>query len=278
MTPEHATGSPSTTRSERIAAEPAEALAALLNLDAAPEEGGALPALWHWVYLLERRRQDELGPDGHPTRGIPAPPGPGRRRMFAGGRVTLHAPIVVDDVATKITSVVRTVEKQGRSGPLTFTTVLDEISQGDRLKVTEERDIVYRAPDSGGLAAGEIAPEPEPEPDRPALHLDVDEAVLFRFSALTYNAHRIHYDLPWARHEGYDGLVIHGPLQALLMSEVHRRAGLDLIGRTFSYRMQRPLIGCQQITAVSTAAGDQHDAELRGADGVVSAVSTVSSP
>lgn len=262
----------SVTRTEVIAAEPIEGLAAMLEVDVPFAAGDPVPTLWHWMYLLDRRRQGELGRDGHPTSGIPAPPGPGRRRMFAGGRVTTYHPLVIGEPATKVTSIADTVEKEGRTGPLTFVTVLQEISQGGRLAIREEQDIVYRAPGRGSLPPPAAPPAPPPGP---TLRLDVDERMLFRFSALTYNTHRIHYDLSYVPTEGYDGLVVHGPLQALMMGELLRRAGLSLVGRTYAYRLVSPMVGPQAFTVVPGSQGLASGAEARSATGAVCAVSTV---
>ena len=262
-----------TTRTEVIAAEPVESLAAMLDIDVPFFVGDPVPPLWHWMYLLDRRRHSELGDDGHPASGIPAPPGPGRRRMFAGGRVTTYRPLVIGQEATRVTSIARTVEKEGRTGPLTFVTVRLEISQGGELAIVEEQDIVYRAPGTGALPT---PPEPPAPPPGPTLSLHVDEPMLFRFSALTYNGHRIHYDLAWAAHEGYDGLVIHGPLQALLMGDHLRREGIDLVGKTYAYRFVSPMTKPQTLTIVPGPEGLEHGAESRSEAGAVCAVATVS--
>ena len=261
------------TRTEVVAAEPVESLAAMLDIEVPFRAGDPVPPLWHWMYLLDRRRESELGPDGHPTSGIPAPPGPGRRRMFAGGRVTTYRPLVIGEEATKVTSIARTVEKEGRTGPLTFVTVLQEITRAGELAVREEQDIVYRAPGTGALPP---APEPPAPPAGPTLSLDVDERMLFRFSALTYNTHRIHYDLGYVPSEGYDGLVIHGPLQALMMGDHLRREGISLVGKTFGYRLVSPMVGPQTFTVVPGQDGLERGAESRSAAGAVCAVSTVS--
>jgi 3-methylfumaryl-CoA hydratase len=232
-------------REEVIAPEPAEALANLLGVEV---PRSVLPPTWHWVYLLERHRSADLGPDGHPTSGVPAPPGPGLKRMFAGGRVTTARPLRIGEPATRVTWVTRTAEKVGRSGPLTFLTLRSEISQGGAVAIAEESDLVYRAADASAPTAGTPAEEPAAGP---RLRLDVDEAFLFRFSALTYNAHRIHYDLEWARAEGYTGLVVHGPLQALMMAEFARRHGEGLVGRTFAYRLVAPMTGPQALTVLA---------------------------
>jgi 3-methylfumaryl-CoA hydratase len=145
-----------------------------------------------------------------------------------------------------------TTSKVGKSGPLTFVTVRNEITQNGEVRIVEDNDIVYRGESTGAPtrpAASEI-------PEREArLDLSVDEALLFRFSALTYNAHRIHYDHNWAAHEGYPGLVVHGPLQALMMGELFRRSGTSLTGQTFAYRLVAPMIGVQKLSVVAAEDG-----------------------
>ncbi|MGY1812231.1 hypothetical protein [Blastococcus sp. SYSU D00820] len=259
-------------RTEVIAAEPAESLAAMLDIDMPHAAGDLLAPLWHWTYLLERGPERDLGEDGHPLVGIPAPPGEGRRRMFAGGRVTTLGALRIGREATKITSIARSVEKQGRTGPLTFTTVLQEISQAGRLVIREEQDIVYRAPGSTALPT---PPAPSAPPPGPTLEMSADERLLFRFSALTYNAHRIHYDLDWCRREGYDGLVIHGPLLAFMMGEHLRRQGIDLTGRVFAYRLVSPMTRPQTFSIVPGQDGLEKGAEARSAAGTVCAISTL---
>jgi len=128
-------------RTELITPEPSEALANLLGTDIPTDE---LPTLWHWIHLLEKRPHADLGPDGHPTFGIPAPPGPGRKRMFAGGRVSTRAPLVFGRPATRTTWVAGTKEKQGSTGPLSFVTVRNEYAQDGRVLIVDENDIVYR--------------------------------------------------------------------------------------------------------------------------------------
>ncbi len=252
---------------EVIAAEPVQALAGLLDVDA--PGGGEVPELWHWVHLLDRPATGDLGADGHPTTGIPAPPGTGMRRMFAGGRVETHRRLRIGEPATRTTWIATEVEKQGRTGPLRFVTVHHEIRQGDQVATVEEQDIVYRAP--GGPLPGQ---PPVGLPDRdPRLTLEVDERLLFRFSALTYNAHRIHYDRDWCRHEGYDDLVVHGPLQALMMGELARRNGVPLLGHRFVYRLIAPMLGPQTMHTLPSPDGLAAGAEVRAADGRVTAVS-----
>jgi 3-methylfumaryl-CoA hydratase len=257
---------------ELITPGPAEALAGLLG-GPVPDPAAGLPLLWHWVYLLDRPPQAALGADGHPVRDtIPSPPGPGLRRMFAGGRVGQHGPLRIGAQATRRTWQASSALKAGRSGPLHFVTVRSEISQDGRVVITEEQDLVYREPAPPTPPAPPPAPpgppptaaEPEPEPtgklppagarDWP---VEVDPVLLFRFSALTYNAHRIHYDRDYARGEGYPGLVVHGPLQALLMAELARRdAGLPVLC-DYSYRLVAPLFDGQGLIVSAAPDGDQ---------------------
>jgi len=260
-------------RTELIIPEPSEALANLLGTDIPTDE---LPPLWHWIHLLEKRPHADLGRDGHPTFGIPAPPGPGRKRMFAGGLVSTYAPLVFGKPATRTTWVAATTEKQGSTGPLTFVTVRNEYTQGGRVCIVDDNDIVYRTPGSSlAPRAGTLRDEPEPAPRGPALTLTADEALLFRFSALTYNAHRIHYDHNWVREEGYGDLVVHGPLQALMMGELVRRRGDGLVGKQFDYRLVSPMIGPQTLTVLAGEAGVNASAEVRDVHGTVTAVSTL---
>lgn len=271
------------TRTEVIAAEPAEALAAILDI--ASPVGGDVPEMWHWVYLLPRYATAQLGPDGHALTGIPAPAEPGQRRMFAGGRVRTFGRLVVGEAATKRSWVSSSVGKKGRSGPLTFVTVRTEISQAGAPVIVEEQDIVYRAPAAASAQPSQSVPSPHPaQPatpaptDTPDLALEVDEALLFRFSAVTFNAHRIHYDPGWAAHEGYDGLVVHGPLQALMMSELARRSGMSLVDNQFNYRLVSPLVGIQPVSVYAEPGGLAAGVEVRTADGRTTAVATFVPP
>ena len=220
-------------------------------------QGEGLPPLWHWVYLLERPPIADLGVDGHPVRGtLPAPPGPGLRRMWAGGRVRTSGPLRCGAPATKRTRVLSVTEKDGRSGRLTFVTVGHQVLQSAAVVVDEEHDIVYR--DAAGAAAAATRPGaargvevqgaevPAGEGER---EIEISPTVLFRFSALTYNAHRIHYDRDYCRDvEGYPGLLTHGPLQALAMAEAARaRAGGYAGDVSFSYRLVSPLFDDQGL-------------------------------
>jgi 3-methylfumaryl-CoA hydratase len=257
---------------EVLQPEPAVALARLLGVAMPDLDTDGLPLLWHWIYLLERPRQRDLGADGHPVRGVvPAPPAPGRRRMAAGGRVTRVAPLIVGREATRRTEVVSTTDKQGRTGRLTFVVVRHTITQDGAVKVVEEQDVVYR--DAAATPAETVAVAPVPL-DENEWSLPVDPTLLFRFSALTYNAHRIHYDRDYARDvERYPGLVTHGPLQALAMAESVRRTGAS--ATAIDYRVVAPLFDHQGLVARCTGSGSTREASIRDLSGRVTAKASV---
>jgi 3-methylfumaryl-CoA hydratase len=226
-------------RTEIIQRGPAEAVAALFDIDVPDLDSAGVPLLWHWAYLLDRPRQRDLGPDGHPREGIPSPPGPDRRRMFAGGSVRRHALLRVGQEATRRTRVVSTAQKQGRAGALTFTTIEHEIVQGGRVVVLDRQDIVYldAVPSASTPASGASVEDPSP-----SWPIPTDAVFLFRFSAITYNAHRIHYDEQYAREtEGHPALVVHGPLQALAMAVACTRDADPSGPDEFTYRLLAPL-------------------------------------
>ncbi|WP_040701517.1 FAS1-like dehydratase domain-containing protein [Nocardia vinacea] len=241
-------------RTELLVPGPAEALSGLLGVPL-PELDKGLPLLWHWIYLLERPAQSDLGPDGHPIRNtVPAPPGPGRRRMWAGGQVRTRGVLVCGESATKRTTVLSTQEKQGRSGALTFVVVGHQILQGDRIVVDERQDIVYR--DAVEASGGTSEPEPDQAAKVPPAEdewtIETSPTLLFRYSALTYNGHRIHYDRDYARDvEGYPGLLVHGPLQALAMAEAARAHGYTG-DQVFDYRLRSPLFDHQGLVVSAT--------------------------
>ena len=225
---------------DQVTRVPMAALSATLDRDdPPPADGDALPPLWHWLYFLPLARQSAIGPDGHPARGDFLPPVPLPRRMWAGGRFDFHAPIRVGDTVTRTSTVADVTVKQGRSGSLCFVLVRHEIATQDGLALTEEHDIVYRdAP-----AAGEPAPKPRAAPASSAWHRDIlpDPVMLFRYSALTFNGHRIHYDRRYVMEtEGYPGLIVHGPLIATLLVDLFRRNNPAPL-RSFRFRAVSPL-------------------------------------
>jgi 3-methylfumaryl-CoA hydratase len=251
-------------RTEVLALEPVHALASVLDQPSpvgAP--GDPLPALWHWLHFLDQPRQEELGEDGHPRDGHFLPPVPDRRRMFAGGRYRQHEPLRVGEPHTRTSSLRRVEVKQGRSGEMAFVTVRHELLRDGRTVAVDEQDLVYRqqpAGASGVAAAGPAFPAREPVQLPVAdggLVVDPDPVMLFRFSALTANAHRIHYDVPYATAvEGYPGLVVHGPLLVLLMLELPRRHLPDRPVRELTYRLQRPVFVGRPVHLRSESTGE----------------------
>jgi 3-methylfumaryl-CoA hydratase len=249
-------------RHELLDPGPATAVAGMLGVPLPDlEDGDGLPLTWHWVYLLERPRLEDLGPDGHPARhAVPTPPGPGRRRMWAGGSIRSHAPLLVGEPTTRRTRVLDTTEKHGRSGRLTFVAVGHTLLQRGRVVVEERQDILYREAGAGpAYSEGEGGECLDVGPDE--WSVPVSPTLLFQFSALTYNGHRIHYDRDYARtEEGYPGLVVHGPLQAMVMAEAARSRGVTTgRGAVFDYRLVAPLFEGQGL--VARAVG--HDGQLR---------------
>jgi 3-methylfumaryl-CoA hydratase len=208
---------------DQVTRFPIAALAATLDRDdPAPAAGDPLPALWHWLYFLPTARQSALGPDGHPSRGgfLPAVPLP--RRMWAGGRFTFHQPLRVDELITRTSTVQDVTIKQGRNGALCFVLVKHEVSGSNGLALVEEHDIVYR----DNPQPGEAPATPRPVRTDGVWQREIrpSDPMLFRYSALTFNSHRIHYDRRYVTEtEGYPGLIVHGPLIATLLIDLLRR-------------------------------------------------------
>ncbi len=252
---------------EPAAAAPARAMAALLDRDqeTASGPGALLPALWHWLYFLPRAPQRDIGADGHPRLGGFLPPVPLPRRMWAGGRLQWHGALRVGDDLRRTTRIVSVTHKAGRSGDLVFLLLRHEVSGSDGLLLTEEQDIVYRAP----AQPGDPAPPPQPAPADAAWSREIvpDPVLLFRFSALTFNAHRIHYDRPYATGvEGYPGLVVHGPLLATLLADLARRERPDARVTGFSFRAVRPTCDLHPFRVCGAPTDDGRGARLWAQD------------
>jgi 3-methylfumaryl-CoA hydratase len=248
---------PAQTVHETLRAWPAEAFAALLDQPApATRDGDPLPPLWHWFFFLDHAAQRELGADGHPERGGFLPPIPDRRRMFAGGRLTQHGPLRIGDTVSRRSCLAGVEVKQGRSGALAFVTLRHELSRDGKVLAVEEQDLVYRQ-DRGSGGSGPGRGEPGSRDVGPwRLSLRTDSVLLFRFSALTFNGHRIHYDRPYATEaEGYPGLVVHGPLLALLMLELPRRHAPDRRVTRFEFRLRQPIFDGDEILVSGQPSG-----------------------
>jgi 3-methylfumaryl-CoA hydratase len=241
-----------------IQAGMADALAATLDR-AAPAAG--LPPLWHWIYFWTVAPASEVGADGHPQRGGFLPPVPLPRRMWAGGRLTFTAPLALGQPATRTSRILDVSAKNGATGQLAFVTVRHEIAQDGRIAVTEEHDIVYRGLPQPGTAAP--AGKPAPAESAWSREITPDPVLLFRYSALTFNGHRIHYDRSYVTGvEGYPGLIVHGPLIAtLLLDLLHRHMPEATVAR-FSFRAVGPLFDIEPFTVCGQPAEDGRSVKL----------------
>jgi 3-methylfumaryl-CoA hydratase len=236
--------------SDVITATPYAALAATLDRPAArPAAGTPLPALWHWLYFLPLYRQSDVGPDGHAERGGFLPPVPLPRRMWAGSQFEFSRPLCIGDTVTRRSTIVDVTEKRGRSGALVFVKVRHEIHRDGEASpaLIEFHDLVYRdAP-----TAGATAPPPTLAPNTSSWERKIapDPVLLFRYSALTFNGHRIHYDRRYVTElEGYPGLVVHGPLIATLLLDLLRREMPDVDVSRFQFKAIRPLFDLEAFS------------------------------
>ena len=228
-----------------ITPAPVRSLSATFDRDdSAPVTGTELPPLWHWLYFLPHAKQSEIGPDGHPTRGGFLPPVALPRRMWAGGRLIWETgnPLAVGQEVERVSTIKSVNHKAGRSGELLFVVVEHRYSNANGLALTEEHDIVFREAAEPGA--------PEPTPQKPSLAgeeawsrtIVPDDVLLFRYSALTFNGHRIHYDQSYARdEEGYPDLVVHGPLTATLLQQLALEQGGGRQLAQFDFRGVSPL-------------------------------------
>ncbi len=240
-----------------------EGLAATLDMEAPP---GDLPPLWHWMFFQDWRRPGEVGPDGHPKRGGFLPPVHHLpRRMWAGGRLQFGtAGIRLGDALTRHSTIKAVSQKSGGSGELVFVTV-GHVVEGPRGQVLEEEhDIVYRGAEGAAVKAG---PAATVDPAEVLRVTQPDSLLLFRYSALTGNGHRIHYDMPYVTgEEGYPGLIVHGPLQATLLAS-HAMAVAPGSLRSFSFRGLRPAFAGRALSLHAVVEGRTVSLESRDAEG-----------
>ena len=240
----------------------ARAMQAALDDPGAPlEPGDALPPLWHWLYFWTVAPGAALGPDGHPARGGFLPPIELPRRMWAGSRVSFPRPLRLGAAATRRSEIAEVSLKEGRSGPLAFVTVRHQVATSEGICIEEEQDLVFRA-----------APRPgeKPRPGKPApvsaawrQEMAPDPVLLFRYSALTFNGHRIHYDHKFTTEvEGYPGLVVHGPLLATLMAGLARRERPEARVARFEFRALRPIFDTAPYVVAGAPAADGASAEV----------------
>src|SRR5674476_27478 len=246
------------TVSDVITSAPVRALSATLDRnDPEPVPGvTVLPPLWHWLYFLPQQRQSELGPDGHAKRGGFLPSVPLPRRMWAGGRLQWlpENPLRVGDAVQRISRIESVTHKAGRTGDLLFVLVKHEVHNAKGLALSEEHDIVYRA------AARPDDPAPPPvAAEKHAIwqrEIVPDAVLLFRYSALTFNGHRIHYDRRYVTQvEGYPGLIVHGPLLATLLAGLAGRQFAGREAKSFSFRALKPVFDLHAFDVCGRAQG-----------------------
>ena len=240
------------TAGDTLAAFPAAALTATLDRDDSYHAGAPLPPLWHWLYLQELHKTAELAENGHGRLGGFMPPVPLPRRMWAGGRFTFERPLLIGQAVERVSTVVDLAAKQGASGDLVFLLLRHVVSGPDGTAVVEEQDIVYREPPR----PEEAAAAPRRAAGKAAWRHETmtGEALLFRYSALIFNAHRIHYDHPYCEREGYPGLVVHGPLIATLLADLVRR-NTDAPMSAFRFRAVSPLFSGSPCVACGVPEG-----------------------
>ncbi len=242
-------------RHDVVTAGPLDRLSATLDRDDPPHAAGdPVPPLGHWLFFLPDARQSGLGEDGHARRGGFLPPvNHLPRRMWAGSRVAFPGDIRVGDAIERRSTIASIAEKAGQAGPLVFVTVRHEVGRpGEAPAIVDEHDIVYR-----GLDAAPAARPAEPQPPGAWRRVLVPDAVqLFRYSALTFNGHRIHYDRDYATTvEGYPGLIVHGPLIATLLVDLMRREAPAARVEAFSFRAVSPLFDGREMSVNAAAPG-----------------------
>jgi 3-methylfumaryl-CoA hydratase len=265
----------SETVNDTATATPYAALAATLDwpLTTGPQRpatGTPLPCLWHWLYFLPIAPQSDIGPDGHAKRGGFLPPVPLPRRMWAGSDFEFHEPLHVGDALSRTSTIIDVQEKSGRTGSLIFVKVRHEIRRNgaQAIALTEHHNIVYR----GAPQPGDITPPPQTAPATWtwARNIVPDDVLLFRYSALTFNGHRIHYDRKYVTEvEGYPGLIVHGPLIATLLMDLLRSQQPDATVRRFEFKAVRPTFDTHPFSVHGQPSADGKTVRLwsRDADG-----------
>jgi 3-methylfumaryl-CoA hydratase len=249
-------------RADLVTAAPLNAWTAMLDRDDAEAlPGSDVPPLAHWLYFLPVAPQSQIGPDGHPQRGGFLPPIPLPRRMWAGGRLTFHHALQVGDEITRTSRIANVDAKSGRSGALAFVTVRHEVTDARGLAISEEHDIVYR--EAPRADAPTTAPQAARTDEAFVRRIVPDPVLLFRFSALTFNGHRIHYDRSYVTEvEGYPGLIVHGPLIATLLMDLLRRERPGSRIQRFTFTAKSPLFDLHPFDVCGRFDSDEHHVAL----------------
>lgn len=251
-------------RQDEATLVPLQALSATLDRDEAWARGDAIPPLWHWLYFLPLHRQSAIGPDGHAQRGGFLPPVPLPRRMWAGSQLRFLEPLRAGQPIERVSTIQDVRLKEGRSGALVFVKVRHDISAQGVPVIEEFHDIVYRAEPAPGEAPAPVRSAPQPSSLQGPMwsrRITPDDVLLFRYSALTFNGHRIHYDRRYVTQvEGYPGLIVHGPLIATLLLDLLRRERPEARVSAFEFRAVSPIFDvapfevCGGLTAPGQAA------------------------
>ena len=251
---------------------PCAALAATLDWpgsaqDLRPAAETPLPCLWHWLYFLPIAPQSEIGEDGHPKRGGFLPPVALPRRMWAGSDFAFHEPLLVGDKLSRTSTIMDIKEKSGRTGSLIFVKVRHELRRNgaEAVALTEHHNIVYRA----AVSPDDVAPPAQAAPTESDWKREIvpDDVLLFRYSALTFNGHRIHYDRKYVTEvEGYPGLIVHGPLIATLLMDLLRRNRPDAKVAGFEFKAVRPTFDTHPFSIHGQPSADGKTVHLWGRD------------
>jgi len=256
-------------RTDIAAAAPLAGLAATLDHGTPPWPAGEVPPLGHWLYFLPKAPQREIAEDGHPRKGGFLPPVPLPRRMWAGGDLRFLAPIPVGASLRRSSTIESVEHKPGRSGDMVFVKVMHEIATEAGVAIRERHDIVYREAAKPGEETA-VPPPADPAPFDWSRTVTPDPVLLFRYSALTFNGHRIHYDRPYCREvEGYPGLIVHGPLTATLLMDLFLRNAEGRRVTGFRFRARRPLFDTRPFTLCAANRPDGAEAWALDPDGHV---------
>lgn len=235
---------------------PMQAMGATLDTgDPEPREGDPLPPMWHWMYFLEAAPASKIGPDGHPERGDFLPPLPLPRRMYAGSRLTFTRPVHCGEKIVRESEITGVEAKSGSTGTMVFVTLQHRIHGEKGLALVDEQSAVYRE----AAKPGEAGTKPRPAPQDATWSKTVapDPVMLFRYSALTFNGHRIHYDHPYVTGvEGYGGLLVHGPLMGMLMCELARRSVPERRLAAYEFRAMSPVTHVHPFTVAARREAD----------------------
>ncbi|MDE1012502.1 MAG: MaoC family dehydratase N-terminal domain-containing protein [Paraburkholderia fungorum] len=271
------------TQTEREFVSPrlAQQLAATLDYEDVPRVGGRLPPLWHWAFFPHIVSQSQVGADGHPTRGGFLPPVPLPRRMWAGSRVRFERSLVVGSEVSRTSQILDVAAKEGRTGKLVFVRLRHELEDLEGPLISEEQDVVYR--ESAATAYTAATGPRAPTDFTWRREIVPDPVLLFRYSAETFNGHRIHYDRPYAtQQEGYPALVVHGPLTATLLIDLLRRSLPGESIASFSFKAVNPLFDSAPFSIYAARMPGSTEVKLWAAnpDGVlcIDAVATLTAP